>query len=418
MEMGKRVALAALRRLARLWAEIPALLIECEAYAFPLFRKFALCKDYFDTMKINIKYTLAAFFAASSLAAAAQCDVRVWKDGAVGASALASKIDSVTFSQDAMAFTAGASAPSSVSCGSFKAKISAAYAGEPGTDPESVQVGVCYSDTHKLPNLALDADTCVFLGTGDGMAVVEGLRPGTTYYYRAYVKVDTDVYYGSEVCYATTLPAGQENVTVDGHEFADLGLPSGLLWATCNVGAESATEGGDCFAWGETAGKSAYTWESTKWSAGGYDALTKYCADAAYGSGGFADGLNVLDASDDAATAAWGADCRMPTQEECAELAENCEWEWVASYAGSSASGYKVTSKKNGNYIFLPAAGFGSGEGVYGEGKYGFYWTSSLCADHSFGAYCLSLQDTAALPDFYFYRCVGLSVRPVSGKTE
>lgn len=369
-------------------------------------------------MKTNLRYTFAAFLAASSLAASAQCDVRVWKDGAVGASALASKIDSVTFSQEAMAFTAGASAPSSVSCSSFKARISATYGGEPGTDPESVQVGVCYSAAHTLPNLALDADTCAFYGTGSGAAVVEGLQPGTTYYYRAYVKVSSHVYYGSDIFYVTTLPAGQENVTVDGHEFADLGLPSGLLWATCNVGAESATESGDCFAWGETAGKSAYTWESTKWSAGGYDALTKYCADAAYGAGGFADGASVLEASDDAATVAWGADCRMPTQEECAELAENCEWEWVASYAGSSASGYKVTSRKNGNYIFLPAAGFRSGEGICGEGQYGFYWTATLAADHPFGAYCLSLQDNAAGPDFYYFRCVGLSVRPVSAKTK
>ncbi|MBO4370001.1 MAG: hypothetical protein J5808_01395, partial [Paludibacteraceae bacterium] len=98
---------------------------------------------------------------------------------------------------------------------------------------------------------------------------------------------------------------GSENLsvsgTLQGHDYVDLGLPSGTLWATCNVGANTPEEYGDYFAWGETTLKSNYEWSTYKY--GTYNQLTKYCYKSDYGKNGFTDTKTTLDAEDDAATA-------------------------------------------------------------------------------------------------------------------
>ena len=104
------------------------------------------------------------------------------------------------------------------------------------------------------------------------------------------------------------------NGTYKGHDYVDLGLPSGTMWATCNVGAESPDQYGDYFAWGETTPKDTYNWNTYLYSNGDYNQLTKYCSQSDFGFNGFTDNLKTLQPSDDAATTNWGeAGALQPT---------------------------------------------------------------------------------------------------------
>jgi hypothetical protein len=161
-----------------------------------------------------------------------------------------------------------------------------------------------------------------------------------------------------------------------GHEYVDLGLPSGLKWATCNVGADSPEEYGDYFAWGEVEPKPTYDWSTYKYGTD-WNQLTKYCYDRDYGKDGFTDTKTVLDPGDDAATMNWGGTWRMPTIAEQQELIDNCKWNWTTQ---NGVSGYKVTGP-NGNSIFLPAAGYMYEGTLCRDGSRGHYWSSSLYTD-------------------------------------
>lgn len=150
------------------------------------------------------------------------------------------------------------------------------------------------------------------------------------------------------------------------HEYVDLGLPSGTLWATCNVGAHSPEESGDYFAWGETSTKDSYVWENYMYCNYHDDIvdLTKYNAD---------DSLTVLEPGDDAARACWGADWRMATKEEWAELYQNTTWIWTKQ---NGVMGRLLTGS-NGNSLFLPAVGYRV-DGEPTSTGLGIYWTSTL----------------------------------------
>ena len=204
---------------------------------------------------------------------------------------------------------------------------------------------------------------------------------------------------------------------INGHAYVDLGLPSGILWATCNVGAENAGDYGDYFAWGETtgynSGKTDFSWSTYKYCEGSYTTLTKYCSNSSYGYNGFTDELTVLESSDDAATANWGGSWRMPTHAEWEELCntDNCTWEWTTQYGHN---GYKVTSNANGNSIFLPAAGDRVGTSLGNAGSYGVYWSSSLYESYPGIAWSCYFDSSYHDADDGDYRCYGRSVRPVS----
>ena len=192
-----------------------------------------------------------------------------------------------------------------------------------------------------------------------------------------------------------------------GHEYVDLGLPSGLKWATCNVGANNPWEYGDYYAWGETEEKSNYEWSTYKWGNGNYDDLTKYCRSISYGT---VDNKTVLDPEDDVAHVKWGGTWRMPTFDEQKELLNKCTWTWTTL---NGVNGYKVTGP-NGNSIFLPAAGYRNGTYLDYSGSFGYYWSSSLGEGGSSYAYYLRFD--SGTYDWYDYgrRCYGQSVRPVS----
>ena len=212
----------------------------------------------------------------------------------------------------------------------------------------------------------------------------------------------------------------------NGHEYVDLGLPSGTLWATCNVGAENPEDYGDYFAWGETepyytegnaqstesgiwkTGKSGYNWSSYKWCNGSKTTLTNYCTDSSYGT---VDNKTVLDPEDDAAHVQWGGNWRMPTYDELNELKTQCTWTWTYL---NGVKGYKVSSKQQGNtnYLFLPAAGFRFSSGRNDVGSFGHYWSSSLFASGSDNAYCVGFL-SSYVGWYYNPRFYGQSVRPV-----
>ena len=204
----------------------------------------------------------------------------------------------------------------------------------------------------------------------------------------------------------------------------DLGLTSGLKWATCNVGASSPEEYGDYFAWGETepyytAGhsqdnpcsnwennKTGYNWASYKWCNGSYDTQTKYCTNSSYGN---VDNNTVLDPEDDAAAVNWGGTWRMPTDAEWTELRTECNWTWTTQ---NGINGYLVTGT-NQNSIFLPAAGYRYYTGLDGAASYGSYWSSSLYTGDPDRAWFVDFSSDG-VGRYYNDRCNGRSVRAVS----
>ena len=184
----------------------------------------------------------------------------------------------------------------------------------------------------------------------------------------------------------------------------DLGLPSGVRWADFNVGATKPEEYGGYYAWGETGIKTEYTKATYKLGDGNaYNPVwSKYCSD---------DNKTTLELVDDVANVLWGGDWRMPTLSEVNELKEHCTWEWTSV---NGVDGYKVTGK-NGNSIFLPAAGYRTGDQFVGVGSGGYYWSSSVYPDYWFSVFELEF-DSSAAPTYKYHslsREYGLTVRPV-----
>ncbi|MBO7133558.1 MAG: InlB B-repeat-containing protein [Bacteroidales bacterium] len=196
--------------------------------------------------------------------------------------------------------------------------------------------------------------------------------------------------------------------SANGHDYVDLGLPSGLLWATCNVGADSPFAYGDYFAWGETEPKETYDWTTYIWCNGAEYTLTKYCNNPYDGNNGFTDNLTVLQASDDAATANWNADWRMPTYNEMVELKNRCSVTWSTQ---NGVNG-RLFVGPNGNSLFLPAADNRYDGSYHGAGSYGGYWSSSLGTDAPEGAWILFFNSDMCVFD-YGSRFCGQSVRAV-----
>ena len=196
---------------------------------------------------------------------------------------------------------------------------------------------------------------------------------------------------------------------INGHKFVDLGLPSGLLWATRNVGAEVMFEAGNYYSWGEIEPKNKYTLATYKWFDG--DEFTKYTQE---------DGKCVLDAADDVATVKWGKKCRLPKFAEAIELVTKCKWKWQLSYYNESRSGYLVTGP-NGNSIFLPAAGSNTGSLIQWSNENGSYLlkdiTPSRNNDHVAVLHFNELDITPTeLSSTGSFRVWGHSARPVATK--
>jgi len=201
-----------------------------------------------------------------------------------------------------------------------------------------------------------------------------------------------------------------------GHEFVDLSLPSGTLWATCNMGANKPEEYGDYYAWGEIKPKNKYDANSYKYikennilpKTNFLFLLTKYCQESNFGYAGFTDELTVLESVDDAATVNWGNGWCIPSKEQWEELIKNTENTWTTR---NGVNG-RLFSAKNDQTLFLPAAGFRWNDELNRAGSYGGYCSSTLRTDRP-----------DLVWDFFFksdryrifddFRGDGLSVRPV-----
>ena len=216
--------------------------------------------------------------------------------------------------------------------------------------------------------------------------------------------VSTNANYTFTVTGNRTLVAHFSYNSSGGHEYVDLGLPSGLLWATCNVGADAPEDYGEYFAWGETTPKSYYSWDTYAFSDDDGN-ITKYNTNSDFGP---VDNLTTLLPEDDAATANWGSGWRMPTIEEWQELYNNTTHTFVEQNGvlGELFTGW------NGNTLFLPAAGYRGNGSLYSAGSYGYYWSSSLSTDTPGSAWLLGFNSDLYLM-YYYYRYYGLSVRPV-----
>lgn len=186
--------------------------------------------------------------------------------------------------------------------------------------------------------------------------------------------------------------------------YVDLGLPSGTLWATCNVGANSPEEYGTYFAWGETEPKEEYNWNNYKHCKGKANTLTKYCGDHNWGT---VDGKGELEPEDDAATINWGINWQMPNYTQIDEL-KNSSYtttEWITM---NGTNGRLITSKSNGNSIFLPATGNGNRVNV---GSWGTYWSRSVYPT-TYEAWYLNFSSEKISRDLYS-RSGGYTIRPV-----
>ena len=199
------------------------------------------------------------------------------------------------------------------------------------------------------------------------------------------------------------------------HAYVDLGLPSGTLWATCNIGADNPEDYGLYFAWGETTGYTqdtsdgrSFNWASYKYAINNYDTLTKYCNASSYGYNGFTDTLTELEPEDDAAYVNWGSVWRMPSYDQQTELLTKCTWTWTTK---SGKNGYEVVGP-NGNSLFLPAAGYRNVTSLDGVGGYGYYWSRTLHSSRPYCAYVLDFYSGLVVWNYYG-RCGGRSVRPV-----
>jgi uncharacterized protein YjdB len=219
--------------------------------------------------------------------------------------------------------------------------------------------------------------------------------------------------YASNGLSATCMVTVNNNLSKpDSVEAVDLGLPSGLKWASCNVGATKPEEYGAYFAWGETEPKDKYIWSNYKFELGtlNYGPFSKYVTNSSYGT---LDNKTVLDTEDDAASANWGGNWRMPTDAEWTELRNNCSSEWKENNNGTGINGFLVTGPNNKS-IFLPAAGYLRSTSTLGNVA-GYYCSSSLDKDG---------PSEAWLVDFYpnttsrgtGARCYGYPVRPVYGE--
>ena len=197
------------------------------------------------------------------------------------------------------------------------------------------------------------------------------------------------------------------------YEYVDLGLPSGLKWSKCNVGADKEIDYGYYFQWGSVTPNTAdeCTWASYKYCNVSYNTLTKYNTSTLYGVN--PDNITTLESVDDAATQIMGSDWRMPTMNDFIELLNGTTNEWFTNYNGTGVNGRKFTSKTDtSKYIFIPAAGYCHNGSVYSVGGNSYVWSSSLGTSYTANTWYLYFNSGSCYMS-YSNRYDGQTVRGV-----
>ena len=247
---------------------------------------------------------------------------------------------------------------------------------------------------------------------GSFVLLITGLEPGTEYTVAAWLKLTPE---SEPLISNTTTMSTLNDGTPDEPSWVDLGLPSGLLWATCNVGATTPEGYGNYFAWGETQPKSEYIWENCIYCTFNNDnlILTKYNPSTLFS--GPVDNLTILQASDDAATFNLGNGARTPTKEEWEELNNNTTKEYATV---NGVEGFRFTAANN-NSIFLPFAGMMSGtELEYPVGPAGYYWSASLYTEYPSFANSFMIEPPNGHSVWHFKRSNGFTVRAVKSANK
>ena len=207
--------------------------------------------------------------------------------------------------------------------------------------------------------------------------------------------------YGSDRCLGMPLRGvlGSGTAQTESSELVDLGLS--VKWATCNIGASSPQDPGEYFAWGEIRTKSEYTWATYDFSREANTDMKKYNG---------TDNLQAADAEEDIVHVRYGGNWRMPTLNELNELRNNCTWQEIKE--NDVLVAYKIVSKTNYNYIYLPVTGYKQGSELKDEHR-AHYWTGTR-NDNSYP------QKARALNESHFTsyhdgddRCLGMPVRGV-----
>lgn len=207
-------------------------------------------------------------------------------------------------------------------------------------------------------------------------------------------------------------PLSEWSISVAKPDLVDLGLTSGVKWATFNLGATKPEEFGYYFAWGETTPKSDYRWATYFDTDDGGKTFKKYSVET----------KTALDLEDDAAHAALGGKFRLPTPSDFQTLKNECDWVWTTTEDG--VNGYLVTGKKEGytdKSIFLPAAGHWEESRFISPGawSYGYYWSSVIVGEYSVNAgdlfFLRRYDDNGEVHAGYVHqRRYGFPIRPVS----
>ena len=242
---------------------------------------------------------------------------------------------------------------------------------------EVIEQGICWS-IYRNPTID-DSHQAGSLVESTFSVDLTGLVANTTYHIRAYATNSAGTSYGSDKTFTT--PSGE----ADGHNYVDLGLPSGLKWATCNLGAPNPEYNGIYFAWGEITAKLEYTQET-------------YVFDGSPES---------LSLANDAANSMWGTNWRMPTNVELQELIDYCTW---VEDSENGLPGFRVIG--NGNSIFLPATGYQYSTELTSYGEAGAYWSSSIDDSETTNAMAMlcssDVKSISGAP-----RYMGMVIRPV-----
>lgn len=263
------------------------------------------------------------------------------------------------------------------------------------------EIGVCWS-TERNPTYS-DDHVSTTVWNEPFVCTVEGLEPDTKYHVRAYALRGLELYYGNDKSFVTKESSGGgsgggEEPPVQEDDYVDLGLPSGLLWATCNVGASRPEAFGSYFAWGEVDTKDNYALDTYKFYSG--SSMIKYTS---------TDMLTVLLPEDDAAEVLLGNGWKIPSKGNWEELMANCD---LAYTKRNGVNGELFTSKINGKSIFLPAAGYYNYSSPQDQGINGRYWASSLYLENDFNAWRLMFNSGGPSVSSYNRSC-GQSIRPV-----
>jgi len=236
-----------------------------------------------------------------------------------------------------------------------------------------------------------------------------GNKNGTTY---KEGKHKYEIWLDGEKIYETTFNVKKKaqssevnkSGTINGHDYVDLGLPSGTKWATCNIGASSPEDCGSYYAWGETTTKTIYTNNNSKY----YNKSTESLRNQ-----GVINYSGNLTSSYDPASKYWSSTWRMPTFPEMKELVDKCTWIWTTL---NGRSGFRVTGP-NGKNIFLPASGWynsaysGTLEYVNERSE---YWTSTIVENSNENARCVFFMKLDTYYASSVQRSRGLCIRPVS----